>query len=309
MGRLLGVALAVWPASASAQLVLVGSLDGPAETVVVSGNHAYVGAGAELRIIDVSDPTSPTQVGAFTVPDRIYGFAAAEGRVYLACGLRGLLILDTSAPSRPRLLGTHETPGQAVSVAPGDDVALVVNLMTGLEVVDLSDPSAPTLVATRDTPGYQRDVTLAGTLAAVIDQPSGVYLFRVNGPRAPTALGHHPATDVPARSASVATDDRLYVVYDRTGLVEILDIADPDAPRLLGSYRPRGRPQQIAVSGATIYIPNGQAGVEVVNVSNPRAPSLRGTYDTPGAARGIAVAGSRVFVADSTALLVLEHAR
>ena len=129
--------------------------------------------------------------------------------------------------------------------------------MTGLEVVDLSDPSAPTLVATRDTPGYQRDVALAGTLAAAVDQPSGVHLFEVNGPRAPTALGHHPANNVPARSASVATDGRLYIVYDRTGLIEILDITDPDAPRLLGSYSPPGRPQQIAVSGATIYIPNG----------------------------------------------------
>ena len=172
-------------------------------------------------------PAGSASVGAFTAPDRIYGFAAAEGRVYLACGLRELLILDTSDPSRPTLLGTHETPGQAVSVALGDDVALVVNLMTGLEVVDLSDPSAPTLVATRDTPGYQRDVALAGTLAAVVDQPADVDLFEVNGARAPTALGHHPANDVPARSASVATDDRLYVVYDRTGLVEILDIATP----------------------------------------------------------------------------------
>ena len=303
------VALAVCPVPAWAQLTLVGLLDVPAETVVVSGHHAYVSAGAELRVIDVSDAMSPIEVGAFTAPDRIYGFAAAEGRVYLACGLRGLLILDTSNPAKPTLLGTHDTPGQAVSVAPGDDFALVVNLMTGLEVVDLSDPSAPTLVATRDTPGYQRDVVLAGTLAAVVDQPSGVYLFEVRGPGAPTSLGHHPANDAPARSAAITDDDRLYVVHERTGLVEILDIADPNAPRLLGSYRPPGRPQQVAVSGTTIYIPNGQAGVGVVDVSNPRAPTLRETYDTPGVASGIAVAGSRVFVADSTALLVLEHAR
>ena len=138
LGRLLVVALAVWPVSASAQLALVGSLDGPAEAVVVSGSHAYVSPGPSC----VSS-TSPIEVGAFTAPDRIYGFAAAEGRVYLAYGLRGLLILDTSDPSRPTLLGTHETPGQAVSVAPGDDVALVVNLMTGLEV-DGSSPAINT---------------------------------------------------------------------------------------------------------------------------------------------------------------------
>ena len=143
LGRLLVVALAVWPVSASAQLALVGSLDGPAEAVVVSGSHAYVSPGPSC--VSSTSPTRRPRLRSARsrAPDRIYGFAAAEGRVYLAYGLRGLLILDTSDPSRPTLLGTHETPGQAVSVAPGDDVALVVNLMTGLEV-DGSSPAINT---------------------------------------------------------------------------------------------------------------------------------------------------------------------
>lgn len=298
--------LAVGPASA--QLALVGSLDGPAESVIVSGRHAYVSTGAELRVIDLSDPTSPAQVGSFTAPDRIYGFAVADDRVYLACGLEGLQIVDTSDPSRPTLLGMYATPGQAVSVAPGFDIVLVVNLMTGLEVVDLSDPTAPALVASQDTPGYQRDVRLSGAVAAVVDQPSGVFLFGVDGPASPTAFGHHQAVDLPPRSTAVA-DDRLYVVYDRSGLVEILDIADPRAPRMLGSFEPAGRPQHIAVSGATLYIPNGRAGVQAVDVGEPQTPRVIATYDTPGVARAVAVAGSLVVVADGAALLVLEHTR
>ena len=61
--------------------------------------------------------------------------------------------------------------------------------------------------------------------------------------------------------------------------------------------------------GATIYIPNGPAGIEAVDVSDPAAPAVVEVYDTPGLARGVAVSGSYVFVADGRALLVLsDHA-
>ena len=139
----------------------------------------------------------------------------------------------------------------------------------------------------------------------MVDQPSGVYLFGVHGPMAPTALGHHPANDTPARSASVADDGRLYVVYERTGLIEILDIADPETPRLLGSYDAPGRPPRVTLHGSTLYIPDGRAGVRVVDVTDPATPRVVGVYDTPGVARGVAVSGSHVFVADGGALVVL----
>ncbi len=43
---------------------LVGSIDSiNAQSVSVSGNYAYVLADACLRVIDVSDPTNPAEVG------------------------------------------------------------------------------------------------------------------------------------------------------------------------------------------------------------------------------------------------------
>ena len=173
-------------------LELVATLEGRAEGVVVAGHYAYVSIGATLRIIDVSDPSQPAEVGTFTVPERIYGFDVTAQHVYMAGGLAGLHIFDVSDPATPRLVATHQTPGQAMSVAAREPMALVVNLMSGLEVLDVSDPSAPTVIVTQDTPGYQQNVTLFGSVAVVIDQPSGVFLFDLADPSDPDVGRHAP---------------------------------------------------------------------------------------------------------------------
>ena len=69
-------------------LELVATLEGRAGGVVVAGHYAYVSSGATLRIIDVSDPSQPAEVGTFTVPKRIYGFDVTAEHVYIAGGSR-----------------------------------------------------------------------------------------------------------------------------------------------------------------------------------------------------------------------------
>ena len=292
-------------------LELVATLEGRAEGVVVAGHHAYVSSGATLRIIDVSDPSQPAEVGTFTVPDRIHDFDVTGERVYVAGGLAGLHILDVSDPATPGLLATHQTPGQAMSVAAREPMALVVNLMSGLEVLDVSDPSAPTVIVTQDTPGYQQNVTLSGSVAVVVDQPSGVFLFELADPTAPTSAGTLRPDRMRVGTAMLADDGRLYVVKAnrRAGLLEIVDISDPGGARLLGSYDSPGRPQRVAVTGSTVYLADGPAGLHVVDVSDPADATLIATYDTPGAAGDVAVDSSLVFVADGSALLILRHRR
>lgn len=51
--------------SPSAQNVeLIGQVGGTAHVVVAQGNYAYVTDGTGLRVIDVSDPTAPVEVGS-----------------------------------------------------------------------------------------------------------------------------------------------------------------------------------------------------------------------------------------------------
>lgn len=292
--------------SQTTTLEFEASLDVTAHLVELRGDRAYVAADETFRVIDVSDPSRPSELGTLAAPGRIWGLHIAEPYVYLAGGLEGLHIVDVTDPRAPALLATHPTAGQALGVTTSGTTAMVVNLMTGLEVVDISDRTAPTLLSTHETPGYQWGIGGTGSKIFVVDQPSGLHLFDLSDPTAPVGLGVHTSNQ-PIQGVATGAGDRAYLVAPRGGVVEIVDVGDPADPRLAGSYQPSGPfPRRVAVQGFELIVPIGEAGVEVVDVSDAANPTPVATYDTPGQAQDAAIRDDLVAVADGNSLLLLR---
>ena len=289
-----------------ASLKRVAILDVAAELVEVEGTRVYTTAGSTLSVIDLSDPVRPSVLGTLTAPGRIWGLHVAGQYVYLAGGLNGLHIVDVSNPDNPTLLSTHQTPGQVLDVTTSGDIAMVPNLMTGLELVDISDRTEPLLLFTQDTPGYQWGIGGKGSKVYVVDQPSGLHLFDISDPTAPAALGIH-FTEQRAQTVALDTNNHAYVVYARSGLVEILDVTDAANPYVIGSYQSGEQFQRVALQGFTMVLPLGKTGIEIVDVSNPESPSHVTTYNTSGNAQDVAVSDGFILVANSDGLVVLEH--
>jgi len=62
--------------------------------VAVAGGYAYVAAeGSGLRVVDVSTPSNPTEVGFYDTPGYAQGVAVAGGYAYVADWDDGLIIL------------------------------------------------------------------------------------------------------------------------------------------------------------------------------------------------------------------------
>ena len=303
----LTVLLWTWVTHANAQIELVASIPVPADQIATSESFAYVAAGTTLTVFDIANPTTPVQLGTVDVPDRIYGMSVNANRAYLATGLEGVHIVEVSRneSSSVAIVGLYPTPGQAVDVTLIGTHIAISNLMTGLEIVNLQAPQNPVHVATVETPGYQRAVQSTGTLAYVIDQPSGIHSFDLSDPTAPVSVGLHPAGRVPARNVTVQ-NTRAYVVYQQTGLIEIVDITSPTNPKLLGHYEATGQPEMVAADQTSIVIPKRDDGIEIVNLVDPTAPTVTTTYDTSGTARDIAIHGDYLLVADSKSVEILR---
>ena len=303
----LTVLLWAWVTHADAQIEPVASIPVPADQIATSENLAYVAAGSTLTVFDIANPTIPVQLGTVNVPDRIYGMSVNANRAYLATGLEGVHIVEVSRneSSSVTIVGLYPTPGQAVDVALIGTHVAISNLMTGLEIVNLQSPQNPMHVATVETPGYQRAVQSTGNLAYVIDQPSGIHSFDLSDPTAPVSVGIHPAGRVPARNVAIE-NTRGYVVYQQTGLIEIVDITSPSNPKLLGHYETAGRPEMIAADQTSIVIPKRDNGIEIVNLIDPTTPMVTTTYDTPGTAQDIAIHGNYLLVADSQSVEILR---
>ena len=97
-----------------------------------------INPGGFLRIMDVSDPTAPSQIGTFTYTDNdYYGYArnvyVMDGYAYLSYATDGFVVADVSDPTNPSLSGFYETPGYAWGVHPGmNQVVYLTDSNTGL---------------------------------------------------------------------------------------------------------------------------------------------------------------------------------
>ncbi len=91
-----------------------------------------------------------------------------------------------------------------------------------------------------------------------------------------------------------------YIANRETGLL-VIDISNPQSPRLVGSIDTPGSAYAVAVSGTYVYIADLDHGLQIVDVHDPTNPVLAGNADTPGSAVGVAVAGTFAYVADGGA--------
>jgi hypothetical protein len=96
-------------------LITVGALDTPgvARDVEVVGDVAYVADySSGLRVIDVSNPESPVELGALDTPGASQ-LEVVGDLAYVIYATSGLHVIDVSNPAFPLELGALDTPGYA----------------------------------------------------------------------------------------------------------------------------------------------------------------------------------------------------
>jgi hypothetical protein len=91
--------------------------------------------------------------------------------------------------------------------------------------------------------------------------------------------------------------DYAYVAIRRSGL-EVIDIADPANPQIVGSVDTPGYSVGVAVLDSHAYLADRSAGMQVIDVTDPAEPKLVGSLDTPGEVYSVALAGDYGYIAD-----------
>ena len=163
-----------------------------AESVVVSGDYAYVGLVnpdyTGLKVIDVSSPDLPREVGSFDTPDGVHDVAIDGTYTYLAAASAGLRIIDVSSPSGPFEVGSFELPGHVSTVVVADGYAYVGG-DEGLWVLDVRSPSFPIGVGFHQTTGSATGVAISGLEVTIAEGRSGLEVVDVSScPGAPPLL-------------------------------------------------------------------------------------------------------------------------
>jgi hypothetical protein len=310
----------------SATPVLVGEILLPSTYILdifVKDTIAYVTNYEDgLRVINVSDPSSPFEIGLCDTPGRAWGLWVEDTFAYItdvnSPDDDGLLIIDISDPSSPIMIGSYYDPRDANDVWVKDTIAYVAG--SGLRIIDVSDPSTPTEIGFYDSL-YSSRVYVHDTLAYVAgighNDSLSMSIINVVDPSSPVKVGSYSLNldfiyDLYAIRDIWVKDSLAYIAVgswtfepDSCGLY-IVNVADPTYIKEVGNYvTGGGRAEDICIKDNLAYVGffasyyYDPEGLIIIDVSNPSLPSEIGEYDTYSWVRDIWVKDSFAYVANS----------
>ncbi len=175
-------------------------LPGIVMEVVVPGNAGPMASGyayvadfdSGLRVVDVSDPTQPVEVGFHQTPGHAYGVAVAGVMTYVADGETGLRVVDVSDPTQPVGVGSYDTPGFAYGVAVAGGYAYVADSAGRATGGGHIRPGAADRGRATAMSENARGVAVAGGYAYVADSSGGLRVVDVSDPAQPIEVGLQP---------------------------------------------------------------------------------------------------------------------
>jgi hypothetical protein len=291
------------PAHASAPVGSYSAAAGFAKAVAVAGPYAYLADGdSGLRVINLSDPSHPAEIGFYDTPGYASSIAVEGNLAYVADGYQGLQIVNISDPANPYRIGSFtQWPGSGVVVT--GPLAYVSSGYSGLRIINIANPADPYQVGLLDTTGEVAGVAVVGPLAYVAD---GVYLRIVNvsDPSNPQEVS---AFHITGYAANVTVQDH-YAYVSSYGNLRILDVSNPMEPVEVGVFTTTGTMGNVVVQEHLAYLADAYRGLRVVKVSDPTHLVEVGFYDTLSAT-GVAISGDYAYVADGSGGLVILRPR
>ncbi len=248
---------------------------------------SVAGNNGSLKILDVSDPSSISELGSWDEPQNAQDVKVSGNIAYIADGPGGLLIADVSDPTNVVLLGRFQRQNSfglaramEVELLGADTVLLadgfVVQLSqpnANLILLDCSEPSSPQVLAGLNTDDFAWGLALAGSVAFVSDEWGGVIKVWVGdtlvrlGQRLTGSYGLE--VDYEAGYAYEAAEGgglRVHLVGDSVAEV--------------GGTRCYSFVHDVDYCGGYAYIAAQWGGVGVVEVSQPENPAQL-SYYTP----------------------------
>ncbi len=185
------------------------------QDIYVSGNYAYVADSHQgLKILNISNPSSPSLVGSFNNSADTNGDSdgvfVSGNYAYVVNADAGLQAIDISDPTTPSLSDTYDTTGQAVKVFVSGNYAYIADGESGLQIIDISNPSSLSFVANYNL-DESLDVFVSGNYAYVADGDDGLQIIDISTPSSPTSVSTY--INLSANSNGVfVVNDKVYMI-------------------------------------------------------------------------------------------------
>ncbi len=107
------------------------------EDVTIVGDRAYVADSHIFRILDISNPANPSELGRIDSHGQAYEVEVDGNIAYVANGSSGVLAIDVSDPSNLSLIGEFNTPGFSYKLHKAGNMLYVADADAGLLILEI----------------------------------------------------------------------------------------------------------------------------------------------------------------------------
>ncbi len=287
--------------------VLLGQWDGPslgdvsgAGSLATIDTYTYVSlpssngySSPNLRVLDVSNPQSPTEIEAVELPYLANSITAVANTLYLTHGENGVSRLDISNPVQPTLTGSTDTPGTAVAIAAAGDFAYVADSGRGLRILDTSSLSDLNEIAAYDEVGIVNNITIANSNAYISGHDMRI-LDLIN-PQFPLQSGLYETV---SETNSIAVSGTMAFLVSND--VQLVDVNNPSNPSQIGEYVTPDIAREVALRQGEMVVANDFGGVQIVDITNPQSPSQVSMYNPWQMVGSVFVSGTYAYAGENS---------
>jgi hypothetical protein len=268
-------------------VTLLGILtSNPCTALFTENNYAYIGKGATLEILDISNPISPISVSYLILESVINQIYVADNYLFATDEDHILWIIDVTDKYHPMVMYSYDLGHHAFY----NPIYVVSNyLYMGYEqpngyfrIMDISDPSSLFEVSISDHIEFGvYDIIVKNGYAFVTNNYGKVYIFDVGNPSNPVQVSIYNTNTYNNRNIFLV-DSLLYLgCNDANDFLLVLNITDPSNPTEVGIYYPDSGDyiSGLCVVGDYSYLTFGSGKVSILDVSDPSNPTEVGIYE------------------------------
>ncbi|MFN7953967.1 MAG: hypothetical protein U0610_19730 [bacterium] len=264
--------------------------------LIVRPGWGFTTAGDKgMGVLDLSDRMRPKvrrYLSPKSEPDHlIYGYdmAVYGDRALVAARAGGFFVADVSDPAHPKLVGSQVTPGVGQGAAIDGESGWVSVGGYGVIQIDLASGAALTNRRIAEVPPGAAGLPEPPPFDVAVNRPYvyfgmgnlGLGIARTDGGPVPPNLVPLPA-GVHIRGVSVDPALSRLCVADYASGVFVVDLLDPDAPKLVSRIDVAGTPVHVSCEKGRMVVTRGARGFAVYDVVNPASARLLGEFSPRG---------------------------
>ncbi len=188
----------------------------PITDMVVTGSTMWAAIGNGLRVLDLSDPDSPSYAGAYRLTTSSGSAVDVVGTtVYLGLANGQVHILNGTNQMSPSLLGSYQGAASSIlDLKANGNTLYVLNSSTSIRVLNVTNPAAPSLLGSFDSLSGATSFAITGNALLVAESNRGLRVINVTNPAQMRTIGYYRTPG----SAMGLTVNRYVYVADSTNL-------------------------------------------------------------------------------------------